>query len=181
MKSKKADVWISAILYIALAVALITIVLTAGMPILDRIRDKNVVLQTKEVLFSLNDDILSVFRQGPGAQIPILVQINKGDFSINCDNQNITWRFKTKSILSQPDIQTKEGDINIMTAVTSIKDEYEISLFLNYKDQTSFELVCGKDALKSSLPISGNYNLIVKNLGAQNCLDCKIQIQIKEQ
>ena len=45
--SKKGDIWISAALYTALGLILITVILSVGMPFVNKIKDRNTVLQTK--------------------------------------------------------------------------------------------------------------------------------------
>jgi hypothetical protein len=176
-RSKKSMVWISAILYVALAVSLITIVLTAGMPVLDRLRDKNVVLQTKELMFALNDNIRTVFREGAGSQRPLTIQIGKGDFEIDYSNDEIKWTFKTKSILSELNTPVYEGDLKIETQTTNVEKEYNVILTLNYEDPLDLVYESGSTT-EQNLKISGKYNLIVKNLGQSD--SGEIQIQIKE-
>ena len=44
---KNGQTWISAVLYIALGTILLTIILAAGLPVINNLRDKNVVIQTQ--------------------------------------------------------------------------------------------------------------------------------------
>ena len=68
MKSKKADIWISAALYFGLGIIVITIILSAGLPLINRLKDKNTVIETKDVMFKLDTAIREVIRNGPGEQ-----------------------------------------------------------------------------------------------------------------
>ena len=66
--NKKGDVWISAILYFGIGIVVITIILAAGLPVINRLRDKNVIIQTKQVMHTIDDNIREVIREGPGSQ-----------------------------------------------------------------------------------------------------------------
>ena len=83
MKSKKADVWVSAVLYFGLGIIVISLLLAAGLPAINKLRDKNVIIQTKEVFQVLDKNIRDVVRGGPGSQRVVSVDIKKGDFKID--------------------------------------------------------------------------------------------------
>jgi len=57
---KKGQIWISAVLYIALGVVAISIVLSAGVPLINKIKDKNTIVQTKDILFAVDNIIRKV-------------------------------------------------------------------------------------------------------------------------
>ena len=73
---KKGQTWISAVLYIALGTVVLTIIIAAGLPVLNKLRDRNAVLQTKEVLFELNNVIRTVVSEGPGSQRSLLINMD---------------------------------------------------------------------------------------------------------
>ena len=60
MTNKKGDVWVSAVLYIALGMVLITLILSAGLPLIEKMRDKNTIVQTKNLLFNINANIETI-------------------------------------------------------------------------------------------------------------------------
>src|SRR3989338_2571061 len=102
---KKGDVWISAVLYMALGIIILVIVLSVGIPIVNKIRDKNIAINTKELMLDLDRNIRTVYSEGPGSRRPVKLQITKGTFSIDEAANTITWQFTTKVLLSQPDIE----------------------------------------------------------------------------
>ena len=65
---KLGEVWVSAVLYLALGLILITIVLAAGIPLINKIRDRNTVAQTKDILFVLDKNIRTVASEGTGSK-----------------------------------------------------------------------------------------------------------------
>ena len=60
---KKGDVWISAILYFGIGIVIITILLTAGLPVINKLRDKNIIIQTKQVMHTMDDNIREVIKE----------------------------------------------------------------------------------------------------------------------
>ena len=79
---KKGDIWISAVLYMGLGIIILTIILSAGLPVINRIRDKNLAIDTKESMFTIDKNIREVYNEGPGSQRPLILEIKKGDFNI---------------------------------------------------------------------------------------------------
>ena len=84
---KKGNIWISAVLYFALGMILLSIILTSGMPVIERLRDKNIALQTKEVFQVMDQKILETAKGGPGNQKVLDLNIKKGTFIIDTENQ----------------------------------------------------------------------------------------------
>ena len=104
MKSKKADVWVSAVLYFGLGIIVISLLLAAGLPAINKLRDKNVIIQTKEVFQVLDKNIRDVVRGGPGSQRVVSVDIKKGDFKIDGNDRKeiISWEYTSKIAISEP-------------------------------------------------------------------------------
>ena len=50
---KKGDIWISAALYFGLGIVVLSLILAAGLPVINKLRDKNIIIQTKEIMFKL--------------------------------------------------------------------------------------------------------------------------------
>ena len=80
---KKGDVWISAILYFGIGIVIITILLTAGLPVINKLRDKNIIIQTKQVMHTMDDNIREVIKEGTGSQRVVTVNIKKGTINVS--------------------------------------------------------------------------------------------------
>ncbi len=174
--NKKGDVWVSAVLYFGLGIVILTIILSAGTPVVNRLRDKNIVLQTKEVMHTLDSNIREVAREGPGSQRPLTVDIRKGEFVIDRVNDKVEWSYNTKALLSEPcnptsqvdvnpkngapdeceDVIVKEGTLNILTE--GVKGNYKVKMWLPY-DQI-FLVVPGVNA-----NVVGRTNIVIRNGG----------------
>jgi hypothetical protein len=131
---KKGDIWISAVIYIALGIVILTIVLAAGLPIISKMKDSYVAKQTKEIMFILDKNIRSVYNQGPGAQTRLKLKIGRGELEIDQENERISWHTRTKAVLSEPDVTIQEGNLKILTESSAQKGEYNLYLTLEYSE-----------------------------------------------
>ncbi|MEW6063094.1 MAG: hypothetical protein AB1571_01855 [Nanoarchaeota archaeon] len=155
---KKADIWVSAVMYIALGVVVISIILAAGMPVINKLRDKNTILQTKDLMFKLDETIRTVLTEGPGSKRALTMQIGRGDFVIS--NNVVEWSMESKVILSEPGepgVEVKEGSLILRTDNTATKGEYKVHVKLDYSNIAVINTNLKK--------LSGNYNLIIMNSG----------------
>ncbi len=146
---KKGDVWVSAVLYIALGMVIITLILSAGIPLIEKMRDKNTIVQTKNLLFNLNANIEAVANEGAGSKRYISpVVISSGALNIDSTNDLIRWKMTTKNLMMQPNKASvtdncliadhsgceifKEGALNMWMIETAVEGEYDIYLELSY-------------------------------------------------
>ncbi len=155
--NKKGDIWISAVLYIALGIIILSIVLAVGLPTIQKMRDNHVAKQTKEIMFVLDSNVRSVFNQGPGAQTQLKIEIGKGDLDINTGTNEIIWTTRTKALLSEPGYPVDEGNLQILTEDSAQKGEYDISLTLAYTHITLDYMGIN--------PIKGTHLLSISNTG----------------
>jgi len=170
----RGQIWISAVLYIALGVVAISIVLSAGVPIINKIKDKNTIVQTKEILFTLDNIIREIRDEGPGSRRVIQPFIIKdGSLLIDSTNNNILWELKTATIFVElcgrtktecedNELIIKEGPLQIYETTTIVEDENIVHLELNYKDVGFLEVTSeiGRDS-----PLLGRYTITIENAG----------------
>jgi len=105
--NKKGDVWVSAVLYFGLGIVVLTLILSVGMPVVNRLRDKNIATQTKDVFSSLDSYIREVARGGPSTQRILQLQMQKGELKVyDTKNEEKVGEMKVKDdvkkILSFP-------------------------------------------------------------------------------
>ena len=153
MKSKKGDIWVSAILYFGLGIVVIAIILAAASPVINKLRDKNVILQTKEVFQVLDSNIREVGREGPGAQRPVTLDIRKGDFkfepasgilgiTLSATNSRVVWKYNSKALIAEacdtPTIplaacpNVLEGNLKILVEGKGGTGPFKTTLSLEY-------------------------------------------------
>ena len=160
LKIKGQATWVSAALYTALGIATIAIILAVGMPILENLKDKNTVSQTKELMLEFDDVIRETF-EGPGSQREFFIDVKKGDFVIDGrkGKDGLNWSMNTKAKLMEPGVVLDEGNLKFKFKKNG--DEYIITLSLDYKTIADLK-IDGKDESKKLL---GRYNALIRNDG----------------
>src|SRR3989344_3454922 len=194
MKSKKGDIWISAVLYFGLGIIVITILLTAGLPVINKLRDKNIAIQTKNAFQVLDTNVREVLKGGPGTQRVVTLELKRVEFSIDETNELVKWEFDSKAFLTEPsactapetinEIWVSEGNVNVCTEKASTKGSYKIIMILDYSDVS--------DISGDIAAISGLGDISIRNDGVQQntpedpCTGlgsppaCKIKISITQ-
>ncbi len=172
---KKGDVWISAVLYFGIGIVIITILLTAGLPVINRLRDKNVVIQTKQVMHTLDENIREVIKEGPGSQRVVTINIKKGVVEIDAELDEIKWVFDGANILiSEPKIDVEEGKIIIRTEEGAEGGTYDISIISRYTD-LNVDLTRGTGDVGGIIGIG---DLVIRNNGVDPSIPGKVQISV---
>lgn len=163
MINKKGDIWVSAVLYFGLGMIVIAILLAAGLPVINKLRDKNIEIQTKTIFHTLDQNIREVLSGGPGTQRVVTLNIKKGEFSVDKDAETITWTFKnSKAYLSEPDgSPVKDGNLEIKTTKSTTKNNYDISFTLSYLDLAKINPVEGPQIST----FSGQKDIVIRNGG----------------
>ncbi len=159
-KKRKGQIWISAVLFISLGIMVISLILAAAVPMVNRISDKNTVVRTKGILLNIDDAIKTVINEGPGSQrqlAPLI--IDRGELHISNETYEIRWMMETESELMEPNIQITEGHLNQILNSTIVEEIYEMNLWIG-SDNINVTL----DSLFTS-PFTGEYVLTVKHTG----------------
>ena len=156
---KKGGIWVSAVLYIAMGVVLLTIILAAGLPALQKMKDSYTVQQTKDLMITLDNNIRNVFHEGPSSQRVVNIDIGRGEFVIDAGSDNIEWSLESSAILSELGEVINEGNLQILTQETGVKDKYAVTLTLDYS------LVGINLTYEGSQKLSGDAKLSMLNKG----------------
>src|SRR3989344_1659064 len=160
MKMKKGEIWISAVLYTAIGIVAMTLILAAGIPLINKIKDRNTFAQTKELMYVFDESIRTVISEGLGSQRELSpFNIQRGDLYIN--ENSVNWSMKTTALIVEPSsssnrIVKKEGTLDIWQDETNIRDEYNINLGGAYSN-LKFSIISDH-----SNPYLGEYNILVK-------------------
>ena len=169
---KKGDIWISAVIYIALGVIILSLVLAVGIPTIQKMKDNAVAKQTKELMLTIDNNIRTVYNEGPGSQRQVKIKIGSGTFDIDQAAETIIWQTRTKAVLSEPDVVISEGNLKIETRKSVQKGEYDLFLILNY---SLLDLDLAYDGIGS---IKGTSLLSIINNGPSIANPTKNEIKI---
>ena len=156
---KKGDIWVSAVLYLALGIIVITVLLAAGLPMINKIKDRNIVLQTKELMYIVDDTVRTVINEGPGSQRQLNPFVVKsGNFYVFPTSLN--WSFETKVVVVEPGITKKEGNLMIFEKEARKEGFYNVELSVDYTNIAQLRLNS-----QYQNPFSGEYGLYIKSTG----------------
>jgi len=156
-----------------LGVVVISLILGAGLPLIDKIRDRNTIIQTKNLFFTLNLNIDEILDSGPGARRALEpFEVSHGEFIVDDGQDIFLWRMKTKSQIIDVGYTSKEGNVEMFLEETKVKDEYLINLRLDYNQKADLVL----DS-KYGNPFVGSYRFFIEHTG-QYSADGKPQLKI---
>ena len=109
--NSKGQVWVSAILYLALGIVIIGLIIGIAMPLVNKMRDRNTFIQTKTLMVGLNKNVEDVINEGPGSKRFLSpISIEKGELyiapsnALAADPDVIYWMLKTKNKLMEPNM-----------------------------------------------------------------------------
>ncbi len=161
---KKGEIWVSAVLYIALGIILITIILNAGLPLINKLRDRNTLVQTRTVIVNLDNNLRIVSTEGPGSRRYISpLNIESGELKVDEVNDKIIWSMPTNAKLIETGINFTEGDIVTYLLPTATENEYNVNLELNVKSFANISL--SQDTTLGS-PLTGTYSVVIEHTGS---------------
>ncbi len=159
---KKGDIWVSAVLYIALGMVIMTLVLAAGLPVIKKMRDKNTIMQTKRVLISIDENIRTIATEGPGSRRLISpLAIDSGKLKANTNDESLEWDLTTNNKLMEPGVEFQEGPLTLKLNETIIENEYEIRIMMNYTNTANLTIASGSPIG----PYQGRFSLIITHTG----------------
>lgn len=110
-KYRKSQIWIEAVLYVLMTAIIMVVVLEAGIPILDKMKDKSIFIQTRDNFVSLSQHIEEVSNAGPGSQRLVPIEIKKGYLKV--DNEKVKWYMDTKAEIIAPMSKISLGNVKI--------------------------------------------------------------------
>ncbi|MFC1753047.1 hypothetical protein ACFL96_06590 [Thermoproteota archaeon] len=132
--NRKAQIWISAILFILVITVSLTIVLQAGGPVINNLQDKTVFTRQKNLFLALDQNIRDIAAEGQGSQRVIPVEIEKGQLEVT--DGTLRWAFRTDAkilesgseidlgnlyITSNSDVYTEETNVTYTLGNTYVK------------------------------------------------------------
>jgi len=166
MENKKADVWVSTVLYILIGLAVMGILLAVIKPKIADLKDSATIEQS---INSINkfDEIMSRVRQSTGTSLKYSLQLSRGNFLINAMGENITWILKDSAHqYSQEGVPLNIGNIEALTIKNG--NVWQITLMRSYSNSNIDITVNGMDRDWPLTPAKIPYTIFIENLGIKN-------------
>ena len=124
MKKVNAQVWVSSVLYVLVVVSLIVIVLAAGVPIINHLKDKAAFNNLKNNAQTLDSYIQTVISEGPGSQRLVPIVIDNG--KLYTKNNSLIWQIPVSSKVMQPNARITYGNVIFLSLPSnSVVSAYE--------------------------------------------------------
>jgi hypothetical protein len=157
---KDGQIWISAILFMSLGIIVISLILAAAIPMIDRISDKNTLVSTKEIMLKIDDTIKTVANEGPGSQrrLDPLV-IDKGELTILDGTYYFEWMMETESELMTKDIEVVEGSLYQKLNSTFVEEINRMRVWVT-SNKINTTLIS-----KFTSPFKGEYSVSIRHTG----------------
>ncbi len=148
MESKKrGQVWVSAILYTVVIIVAITLILSVGIPLINKMKDKIVFSRAKDMMLNLDKHVVDVASEGEGSQRIVPIEIVDGKMEVK--NNQIVWKFDTSS-----EIVTSRTKIDIGNLIIISNANVEATTYNKADGNGSFTLqteVGGTDEIEGDL------------------------------
>ncbi|MBI2133759.1 hypothetical protein HYU11_03700 [Candidatus Woesearchaeota archaeon] len=122
MRTKKGEIWISVVIYVLSIIIVMVLVLEAGIPILNKLNDKNTFKKVKDTMISLDQHIVDIANEGQGSQRVIPLEVPNGDIEIK--NEKMIWKIETGTKLMEPRSRVTQGNLVISSEVDVSAKEY---------------------------------------------------------
>jgi len=164
MQGRKADIWISTVIYMLIGLAIISALLIAAKPKIEEARDRFTINYMINAFNSL-DSLINEVNEVPGSGRIFEIKVSKGELKFIPKDDRIEWQIATKFKFSEPSNEIKVGNINVLTLEQSGK--ITTTIFLNYTQPiniTTLEDDEGTNLTLTQSPVP--YKVQIKNLGA---------------
>jgi len=120
--NRKAQIWISAVLYLLVTVVVMFIVLDAGIPLLNNMKDKSVFTRTKDNFVNLDQHIKKISFTEEGSQEVIPFEVTEGNLLF--DENNVVWSMQTEAQVLEPNTKLESGNLYLVSDLDVSAKEY---------------------------------------------------------
>lgn len=121
---KRGEIWISAIIYVLVAVAVMVLVLEAGIPMMKGMKEKSAFTKIRTTVTALDQHIEDIASEGQGSQRVIPIEVNDGE--LRFENDRLLWKLETESKVVEPRTRAVQGNLVIASDVdvSATQDSY---------------------------------------------------------
>ena len=114
-QEKKGQIWLSAVLYLLIGSIVIILILQAGLPIIQKNRDRSVFTKTEDMFMSLDNVIVDLIDSGAGSQRVVPFEIPEG--TVKLENDRMTWEMESETKILEPGTDISRGNLKITSDI----------------------------------------------------------------
>ncbi len=147
---KRAQIWISVIIYTLVAVLALVLILNTGVPILKEMRDRAVFSKVRDIMLDLDRHVSEIANQGEGSQAVVSFEIRNGEMRF--ENGQVIWELETDSRIISPRSSTTQGNL-IVSSNANVKTFETNNYYImtnNIRDE-NFTVKINKKGSKNNL------------------------------
>ncbi len=161
---KKADIWVSTVIYMLIGLSIISALLFAAKPKIEEARDRFVINYMINTFNSL-DGFIREINEVPGMARYFDIKISKGEFKVIPENDTIEWKISTNFKFSEIGQELKVGNVNLISLEKM--GRIETKIWLNYVEPINITTQPNNEGQNLTLTPSPNiYRIYIQNLGA---------------
>ena len=109
--ARKASIWVSATLYTLIVIAAIILVLSAIIPLIQKMQEKSLFTKANNDMLDIDQNIVGVGSEGPGSQRVVPIQLQDGLLKVS--SGQIYWELLSKSKVVEPRTAISAGHLFI--------------------------------------------------------------------
>jgi len=164
--NKKGDIWISVVIYTLIIIVAILIILGAGIPLMEGLRDKNNFVKSKNTLNNVNKDVRNVAEEGIGSQRIVGIDVPEG--TVRIEDNKIQWELETKTKVVEPKTAIQEGYLQVRAAADVKVTETEDGTYLieNSRVMANLSKIGNETGWQNINTVSLINNLLTKETNA---------------
>lgn len=119
---RKAEIWISVVIYVLIVIVIMVIVLEAGIPKLNNLRDKSTLSRVKDTMAAIDQHIVDIANEGQGSQRVVPIDVPKG--TVDVQDNKLRWKVETDSKIVEPRTRTDQGNLIVATSLDVTVKEF---------------------------------------------------------
>lgn len=155
MFRKKAQVWVSAVLYIIIILTAMVIILEVGIPVINSFRDRIALENARNSMITLESYISEVSSEGPGSQRVVPLNVKKG--KIYTENNKLIWQLETESKIMEPRSRIDFGNLIFISIPSN-------STVTAYESEDYCYYILENGIIRANITVFGN-----KEKNYENC------------
>jgi type II secretory pathway pseudopilin PulG len=133
---KAISTLVSAVMVVAISLVAVTIVLSIGMPAVDRAKDAALISEAKGVMQNIDSAARQVLFDGNGAQRVFSISSTGGDYFVEKGTDSIMFRLNSISGVIDPGTYKREGNLLITAGSGANASVIQLTLQFNGTDIT---------------------------------------------
>ncbi len=128
INAKKGEIWVSAVIYVLVGVVVLTIVIQAGVPLVNKLQERSNVNRARSAFTALDQQIQEIAKEGQGSQRVVPLEVSEG--TVKVEDNRLRWKIETTSKIIEPKTRVELGNLVIASDVDVSAAEHSSSFVI---------------------------------------------------